>query len=546
LPTSPRRQRLHARVADAIERLNPDAVKEHAGEIADHLIKAGSFADEQKLIRNLKLAGKSALKAAAFEEARRNFQSALSHKAAIGPKEKAELLARLAVAESGLGRLDTALANLRESVEVYIGIGDRDMIGRSFSELSDALILAGRFQEAVETARRGLTYLEGVVSVDRVRLLDGLSQALASAEGYEPAHEALSEALELSSQLADPKLVARVVGVRSILNFHFFQLREAVDDGFQSQQMVGSDAPPSLQRALQLRVLYPALIYLGRTEEAAKVANEMESFARKTGQSFPIALCRTIAAWAEFGKAPDLAKLETDLQEVLNSYQTSQFGFWVVISEAQLSLVDFYRGNWEEALLHAEASCRSEPGSSSEGVGTGTLFRLMAYSGDRTGALASFDEKRQWMPHVRQKNPRGSWSMLALVIEGFVMLGERARAAELYPLARELTGTGAVSLWPISRLTQTAVGVAAAAAHDWEAAEEHFQIAMQQAEAFPQHLEQAEIRRFHAMMLMDRAAPSDREKAQMLLKEALESYTQIGMPRHVEMTQSLLRQLTVT
>lgn len=34
---------------------------------------------------------------------------------------------------------------------------------------------------------------------------------------------------------------------------------------------------------------------------------------------------------------------------------------------------------------------------------------------------------------------------------------------------------------------------------------------MQQAEAFPQRLEQAEIRRFHAMMLMDRAARDDRE-----------------------------------
>jgi tetratricopeptide (TPR) repeat protein len=541
--SAPRRQRLHARVADAIELVYPGAVNERAGEIADHLIKAGSFADEQKLVRNLKLAGNSALDAAAFEEARSSFRIALSHKAAISPKEKAELLARLAVAESGLGRLDTALANLRESVEVYIGIGDRDMIGRSFSELSDALILAGRFQEAVETARRGLTYLEGVVSVDRVRLLDGLSQALASAEGYEPAHEALSEALELSSQLADPKLVARVVGVRSILNFHFFQLREAVNDGFQSQQMVGSDAPPWLQRALQLRVLYPALIYLGRTEEAAKVANEMEPFARKTGQSFPIALCRTIATWAEFGKAPDLAKLETNLQGVLNSYQASQFGFWVVISEAQLSLVDFYRGNWEEALLHAEASCRSEPGSSSEGVGTGTLFRLMAYSGDRPGALASFDEKRQWMPHVGQKNPRGSWSMLALVIEGFVMLGERARAAELYPLARELTGTGAVSLWPISRLAQTVAGIAAAAARQWEGAEEHFQIAMQQAESFPNRLEQTEIRRFYAMMLIDRAAPGDREKAQTLLNEALESYERIRMPHHIDMTQGLLDQL---
>src|SRR3984893_7660507 len=40
----PRRQQLHADVADAIARLHPDAVKERAGDIADHLIKAGSFA----------------------------------------------------------------------------------------------------------------------------------------------------------------------------------------------------------------------------------------------------------------------------------------------------------------------------------------------------------------------------------------------------------------------------------------------------------------------------------------------------------------------
>jgi hypothetical protein len=60
----------------------------------------------------------------------------------------------------------------------------------------------------------------------------------------------------------------------------------------------------------------------------------------------------------------------------------------------------------------------------------------------------------------------------------------------------------------------------------------------------PNILEQAEIRRFHAMMLIDRAAPDDREKARALLGEALESYTQIGMPRHIEITQTLLGQAT--
>ena len=62
---------------------------------------------------------------------------------------------------------------------------------------------------------------------------------------------------------------------------------------------------------------------------------------------------------------------------------------------------------------------------------------------------------------------------------------------------------------------------------------------MQQAESFPYRLEQADIRRFHAMMLIERA-PGDREKAQTLLREALETYAYIGMPRHIEMTEALI------
>jgi hypothetical protein len=207
----------------------------------------------------------------------------------------------------------------------------------------------------------------------------------------------------------------------------------------------------------------------------------------------------------------------------------------------QLSLVDFFRGNWASALSHAQAACRSEAGSSIEGFGVGTLFRQMAYAGDHDGAFALLDEKRTWLPLSGQHNTRGSWFMLALVIEGLVILGERTQAAELYPLVCELVDTGVVLLWPISRFTHTIAGIAAAAARQWEATEEHFQMAMQQAESFPDRLEQAEISRFHAMMLlMDRAVPGDREKAQTLLSEALETYTQIGMPRHVGMTHRFL------
>jgi hypothetical protein len=42
------------------------------------------------------------------------------------------------------------------------------------------------------------------------------------------------------------------------------------------------------------------------------------------------------------------------------------------------------------------------------------------------------------------------------------------------------------------------------------------------------------------MMLMDRAATGDRERAHGLLGDAGKTYALIGMPRHVEMSQMLL------
>jgi len=46
------------------------------------------------------------------------------------------------------------------------------------------------------------------------------------------------------------------------------------------------------------------------------------------------------------------------------------------------------------------------------------------------------------------------------------------------------------------------------------------------------------------MMLIDRAAPGDSEKAQTLLREARDSYTAFEMPRHSKLTQTLLDQAT--
>src|SRR5258708_33679175 len=186
--SAPRQQRLHAGVAQAIERIYPDAISERAGEIADHLLKPASFADGRSLVRYLTLAGKSALEAAAFEEARRSFRSALAHLADADVRERADLLASVAIAERGLEHWEAACANLQQSLDIHITLGDREMIARSCTELAVIFVWAGRLQEAIETARRGLAYLGADVSAHRARLLSVLARIRAAAGDYRQSH----------------------------------------------------------------------------------------------------------------------------------------------------------------------------------------------------------------------------------------------------------------------------------------------------------------------------------------------------------------------
>src|SRR5262249_42707050 len=163
-----------------------------------------------------------------------------------------------------------ASSNLQEALDLYISLGDREMIARSCTELTAVFVWSGRLQEAIETARRGLASLQGEASADRAYLLAALAQTHAAAGGYKPAHEAMREALHIASQLSDPKLVARLLGARSTVNYYFLRLREAATDG---EQSCGSEAPP-WERATQLQLLYQALLVLGRLDEAAKIRDE--------------------------------------------------------------------------------------------------------------------------------------------------------------------------------------------------------------------------------------------------------------------------------
>lgn len=129
LLSTARRQRLHLRMADAMETFYADEADAHAPDIAYHLYQAGAAAGgSERTAHWLVRAAERALEALAFEDALRDLESArgvLPGNDAAGAMKVLRLRAR---ALRGLGRIDEALDAFAEALEIAPGGAERDAV----------------------------------------------------------------------------------------------------------------------------------------------------------------------------------------------------------------------------------------------------------------------------------------------------------------------------------------------------------------------------------------------------------------------------------
>lgn len=536
----PRLQRLHLRVARAMEDKYAESLEERAAEIAGHLLAAGPGAQAGDVAGYLIRAGQRATAASANHDALYFFETALARLPSGDSATRAALLSDLGMTERSLGRWEEALAHWRESLKLYSAACDVSAVGRLSFAIVEALSWAGRYIDAAQVAYSALAQLRDTVSADRARLLAAVGMINSAAGVYQSAHDALAEAAHLAEQMRDHKALGAVVSYQAFHNFVFLRLDAAISEGQRSADLLrSSGALWSL--AQMLGFLQTAMFEAGRIADARAIGCELEPLATRLGHSAARMLCVRISAWCEFCASPDLEALERTFALDLEITQSAKLP-WIATSYAQLGFVAFLRGQWERSRALCDQARAAEFPNAFEGFGAGVLLRQHAYSGDRTSALDLMEEKKASLPRLGSPNPMGSWALLMMLVEGLWVLGERDRAAELYPLALQAANTGVVCLTVISRFPQTVAAMAAAAGRQWQRAEAHFQAAIRHADSMPHPLERCEARRFYAQMLIERAAGDDRAKARAMLAEAAEGYSRIGMPRHVAITKALLHQ----
>ena len=117
--SSPRRQRLHLRIADAIESMHADAPDEYANDLAHHLLHSGNMADPERTVKYLAIAAKRALVQSTYHTALQYLRHALELVATIRhspARDKCELELQM---NRGIAVLASAGWHVAEYLEAY-------------------------------------------------------------------------------------------------------------------------------------------------------------------------------------------------------------------------------------------------------------------------------------------------------------------------------------------------------------------------------------------------------------------------------------------
>ncbi len=533
-----KRERLHLQAANAIERRYADDLEEHAADLTHHLFRAGRLADRPRLVRYLTIAGERAVDAAAFEDAAAHFEQALSLLERGNRDTRAELLERLARALRSVGRWDDALSTMNEALDLYQALGRTDALGRLSWAMVSQLTWTARVAEAVQVGQRALAALADIASADRARLLSAMGWAVSLGGDHDKAKQMFDQARALSDRVGDERALADVLHMQTRHHFGYAEFPDGVSAGLRAAEVFDREGALWDLCSVQAFVIYQDGA-LGSHEQATKLADKTMAIAERLGHLGAIFLLLLYRA-REAATLADLESLEVLGPRMVDICQRGSLP-WLYVGHLCLGLVAHWRGDAERAEAELRRAVELEPPGSFSGSSTSILLHHLAHCGHAEEVLAIYQSERPKLPSPDRVNSLGAWERLFGLVEALYLCGFSDDAAALSPLVENAIEHGPDWINFDGRLVRTRAAVAATAGGSWEAAERHFAEAELHAKRMNNRLEQTELRRLRARMLLDRDDPGDRALAAELLQEALIDYRKFGMPSYAAETERMLR-----
>ena len=156
------RSRLHARIAEFLERLDPARQAEHVERLAHHCLRGQLWS---KAVTYLRQAGHRALARSAYRESAQCFEQALEALRALPEgREQLELgvdlRCELRTVLIPLGQHERILDELRDAEALAGRLGDQARLARVFAYLADGLRLRGDHERALVCGQRALAIVQ--------------------------------------------------------------------------------------------------------------------------------------------------------------------------------------------------------------------------------------------------------------------------------------------------------------------------------------------------------------------------------------------------
>ena len=198
----PRRQRMHARIAGAMELVYGDNLNSQAPARAHHLLQAGAASDPEKTLHYLTIAADLASTGAAHEEALAYLDHAVSLIQGRSDLQAAELYARRAVALRSLSRASESVDSYERAISFFIEAHDLKAAAEASFHLAALHGWNADIVRALRAAERALQLVGDQFPPLRFRLL--LYKALClSFDDIEAAFAILAQAKSLESAIPE-------------------------------------------------------------------------------------------------------------------------------------------------------------------------------------------------------------------------------------------------------------------------------------------------------------------------------------------------------
>ncbi|HLZ68813.1 MAG TPA: AAA family ATPase [Dehalococcoidia bacterium] len=540
----PRRQRLHLRAAEALERVHARHLAPHAAALAGHYRQAGAAADPEKLLAYAKQAAEAALTVFAWEEAAAHWQGALeavAAGAAATAQEHCELLLALGEAQWRAAAFPAWKETFLRAARAGGTAEQRARAALGYAEVSGAGSDATPSIELLEDALTGLA--EGDSAV-KTRVLGLLAEVLLWRGDHEARSLALTaEAVAMARRLGDARTLAFT------LNERYWALGGAED--LTEPELVAAELIEVAER-----IADPDLRYKGRRWRIRNLVRRGEMAAADREIDIIVRLVESLRQpqyrltginWREFqafrdGRLEDAARhrqemdvltlrvqhpwfrLMTALHAFSQGRQSGQFEAGEdALREVARELPEFPLSHAAIALLLAETGRQEEARS---------ILAALAERGVRTLA-----RNWVWLP------------TLIVLAQVSHELGERGVAGVLYEMMLPSAGQNAVPM-PVIEYALGAVdrflGQLAETLERLDDAERHFAAALALNTRTGMKVPTADTARDFAGLLRRRGRRGDAARARELLEQARALYDEIGMDYWAGKTRALLEQAPAT